>query len=133
MRKLPLSIVVLLLIACLLAACDHTGEQPSAPTQTLPSQPESTPGTEQTLPSQPEEPTDPSETEPSYDPTKFDEENIVVSFGAISDIHIGENEEDGAKFLSAIQQLKAQADKLDADGLDAVVIAGDITHHGTTE
>lgn len=133
MRKFPLSIVCLLLIACLLAACDLPPEQPSAPTQTLPPQPESTAGTEQTLPSQPEEPTEPSETEPSYDPTKFDEENIVVSFGAISDIHIGENEEDGAKFLSAIQQLKAQADKLDADGLDAVVIAGDITHHGTTE
>lgn len=102
MKKLLIATALILLATCLLTACSRTDES-------------MTESTEATV---------------SYDPTKFDENNIVLSFGAISDIHIGENEQSEAKFLAAVEQLKQEASVLDADGLDAVVIAGDITHNG---
>lgn len=62
----------------------------------------------------------------------FDENNVVLSFGAISDIHIaGGNSESESKFRAAVAQLRAQASKHDIDGLDAIAIAGDMTQDGT--
>lgn len=57
---------------------------------------------------------------------------MAYSFGVISDTHIngsnGQNCED--KLRSAFSQLKAQAAKDDADGLDGVLIAGDLIDYG---
>ena len=64
----------------------------------------------------------------------FDESNIVLSFGALSDIHITANGTDDSesKFRAALSQLKTQAAKHDKNGLDAVAIAGDIADRGKT-
>ena len=58
----------------------------------------------------------------------FDESKIVFSFAAISDIHIGRdtNNVEENKFKSALLQLKEQAAKHDADGIDAVLAVGDL-------
>ena len=63
---------------------------------------------------------------------KFDEKNIVYSFGAISDIHQdGRIDSDAGKKLdSALRQLSAQARVNDINGLDAICIAGDIADSG---
>ncbi len=66
-------------------------------------------------------------------PGAFDESNIVLSFGALSDIHItgnGSNDDAESKFRAALNQLKTQAAKHDKDGLDAIAIAGDIADTG---
>ena len=58
----------------------------------------------------------------------FDENHIVFSFGAISDVHINSTTNAYAqKFTGALNQLKTRASVKDADGLDAVVVAGDLT------
>ena len=58
----------------------------------------------------------------------FDEKKIVFSFGAISDVHINSTTNAYAtKFINALNQLKTRASAKDADGLDAVVVAGDLT------
>ncbi len=63
------------------------------------------------------------------DPTKiFDENKIVFSFAAISDIHIGNdstNVEEN-KFKEALLQIKEFAAKNDADGIDAILAVGDL-------
>lgn len=61
---------------------------------------------------------------------RFDENHIVFSFGAISDVHINSSSRSNAysaKFISALSQLKTRAAEKDPDGLDAVVVAGDLT------
>ena len=58
----------------------------------------------------------------------FDENNIAFSFGAISDTHItGTTNAYAQKFTAALRQLRDRAAAKDADGLDAVVVAGDLT------
>lgn len=72
-------------------------------------------------------------TQSTVDPnnTNFDANNIVLSFGAISDVHINSTNKDGEeKFKSAILCLIEEAKKDDADGLDALAIAGDIADTG---
>ncbi|MBE6641330.1 MAG: metallophosphoesterase [Ruminococcaceae bacterium] len=57
----------------------------------------------------------------------FDEENIVLSFGAISDVHIEMGEAaHKANFTKALNILLDFAEAKDEDGLDAVVVAGDM-------
>jgi len=58
----------------------------------------------------------------------FDESKIVFSFAAISDIHIGNDSTSREEnyFKKALAQLKEQAAKHDADGLDAVLAVGDL-------
>ncbi len=58
-------------------------------------------------------------------PVEFDEDNIVMSFGAISDIHIDgdANSYNCNKYTNALQLLKKYA----GGNLDAVTIAGDIS------
>ena len=58
----------------------------------------------------------------------FEEDKIVLSLAAISDVHIGNGYGSEAKFTSALQQLKAKAAVKDADGLDAVMIVGDMVN-----
>ncbi len=79
-----------------------------------------------------DEPSDtPSDTVITQD-TVFDESNVVLSFGSISDVHLTGTENDQAEqyFRSAISQLKEKASVLDKDGLDAIAMAGDIADHG---
>lgn len=62
----------------------------------------------------------------------FDATKVASSFAVISDTHIngsnGQNCED--KLRNAFTQLKAQALKDDADGLDGVLVAGDLIDYG---
>ena len=65
---------------------------------------------------------------------EFDEENIVLSFGAISDIHIGNfNAADESNFKRALEMLQAQASLDDADGLEAIIGVGDLTDAYTAD
>ncbi len=71
---------------------------------------------------------------PDPDNTNFDASNIVLSFGALSDIHVHTTNKDGEnKFKAAISLLSEEAKKNDADGLDAIAIAGDIADTGKKE
>lgn len=66
-------------------------------------------------------------------PSSFDEDNIVLSLGAISDTHIGYSAYDAdAKFSSALNQLKNRAAEKDADGLDAVMVVGDLVNNANS-
>lgn len=56
----------------------------------------------------------------------FHEDEIVRSFAVISDTHIGNRYGSEAKFTAALQQLSLLAKEGDADGLDAVLVAGDL-------
>ena len=58
----------------------------------------------------------------------FDDTAIVASFGVISDTHIGNEYGSEAKFTSALTQLKGRAAEKDADGLDAVLVVGDLVN-----
>ena len=61
-------------------------------------------------------------------PGEFDESRIVLSLGVVSDVHINSTSNTHAqKFISALNQLKVRAAEKDTDGLDAVVVAGDLT------
>ena len=62
----------------------------------------------------------------------FDENDIVLSLGAISDVHIGNGYGSEAKFTSALNQLKMRAAEHDANGLDAILIVGDLVNTTNT-
>ena len=84
-------------------------------------------------PEMPEDTSGTNDSEDSPDSAKktFDENNVVLSFGAISDIHItGNNDDSVSKFRAALTQLKVAAAKHDKNGLDAITIAGDIADTG---
>ena len=58
---------------------------------------------------------------------RFDASHIVASFGVVSDVHIDKPDNDVAgKFSSALLQLRDEALKSDADGLDGLLVAGDL-------
>ena len=66
-------------------------------------------------------------TKPSVLTKVFDEKAVVASFGVVSDVHINNsNAMPTNKWKSALQQLKAKAAENDADGLDGVLVAGDL-------
>lgn len=56
----------------------------------------------------------------------FNDSRIVSSFAVISDVHVNGRQAPSEKFHTALEQLKAEALKDDADGLDAVLVAGDL-------
>lgn len=63
-------------------------------------------------------------------PVIFDDQNIVLSFGAISDTHIlSYASNNDTKFVNAIQMLKTKSN----NKLDALFIAGDVTDTGNTQ
>lgn len=67
---------------------------------------------------------------------RFDESAIIASFGVMSDVHIQSgNNAPTDKFKSALSQLKTRAAVSDKDGLDGILIAGDMIQTGcsTTE
>ena len=57
----------------------------------------------------------------------FDEKQIVASLAMLSDTHIGNGYGSEAKFTEALRQLGSHAAIHDIDGLDGVVIVGDVT------
>lgn len=60
------------------------------------------------------------------DTVAFDEENVVLSFGAVSDLHVISDANNGTsqKYATAIRLLKQQA----GGKLDAITVAGDISN-----
>ena len=56
---------------------------------------------------------------------EFDEEHIVLRFGAISDTHLMAGQ---AKFEESLRQLYQKAGK---NKLDAILVAGDLTDGGS--
>lgn len=64
------------------------------------------------------------------DPSVFDEKHITLSFGVVSDTHIdGTDTPTARKFTSAMEQLRDKALEQDPDGLDGILIAGDLTNN----
>ena len=63
---------------------------------------------------------------------KFDETRIACSFGMLSDTHINQGNPQSCqdKLRSAFSQLKTQALKQDADGIDGICVAGDLIDYG---
>ena len=63
---------------------------------------------------------------PVLSPT-FDDTKITLSLAAISDTHVdGATTVPGTKFKNALEQLKARAAEKDANGLDGVMVVGDL-------
>lgn len=57
----------------------------------------------------------------------FDEKHITASFGVMSDVHISAlDSEPARKFTIALAQLRDLAAKTDPDGLDGILVAGDL-------
>ena len=57
----------------------------------------------------------------------FDDEGIVLSLGVVSDVHINTAlPVTSAKWKSALEQLSVKALEEDADGLDGILVAGDL-------
>jgi len=57
----------------------------------------------------------------------FDEGRIVLSLGVVSDVHIdGKSQPTSNKFKSALNQLGTEAAKEDKDGLDGILVVGDL-------
>ncbi len=57
----------------------------------------------------------------------FDESKIALSLAAISDVHIeGSSDAYANKFTAALNQLKAKAAESDANGIDGVMVVGDL-------
>ena len=57
----------------------------------------------------------------------FDADNIVLQFGAVSDVHVARNAAAQNRVQSALAQLKEAALLYTDKGLDAIVVAGDLT------
>lgn len=121
--KKIIALVLLLALASLIVAC--ASSTPSTTTTsanaviTTPQNNVTTTGAVTTAPQTPSEPSG-----------EFDETNIAFSFGAISDVHISGKATQTEKFVSALNQLKKLAAVNDANGLDALAIAGDIADTG---
>ena len=57
----------------------------------------------------------------------FDEDDIVLSFGVVSDVHINTGVPmTSEKWESALRQLSSKASENDPDGLDGILVAGDM-------
>ncbi len=61
------------------------------------------------------------------DSNGFDSKNIVLQFGAVSDVHVARNAAAQGRVQSALEQLKDAALLYTDKGLDAIVVAGDLT------
>lgn len=65
-------------------------------------------------------------TRPSEKTTTFDAKNIVLSLGVVSDVHINGADTQTKKWKSALQQLKAKALESDQNGMDGILVVGDL-------
>jgi 3',5'-cyclic AMP phosphodiesterase CpdA len=64
--------------------------------------------------------------------TEFDGSKVVLSLAALSDVHINNTTVVSNKFSSALAQLKSKASVDDADGIDGVLVAGDLIDNPNT-
>ena len=74
--------------------------------------------------------------QPTNKKTEFDESNIVLQFGAVSDVHIGRGGTNINTVLwakDAYKTLRDTALQYNDKGLDAVLVSGDLTNNGTPE
>lgn len=119
MKKILALILALTMLAAVLCACET--KTPSVTTDGT-----TTDGTDGT------DGTTTTTVTPIINPSNFDSDNIVLSFGALSDVHCQNGQTmPTSKFLSALNQLKDYAIASgDKNGIDAVVIAGDLTQSG---
>ena len=113
-----LSAAVLLLFSC---GGKEVLPEPDKPVVVVPDEPDE--------PDTPDEPEKPEEPDPPVWTKRddFDESDIVFSLGAISDTHIGNGYGSEAKFTKALAQLRDKASEQDTDGLDAIMVVGDLT------
>lgn len=58
---------------------------------------------------------------PDFDPSK-----IVATFGVVSDVHVNGTQRHTDKWVSALKQISSKAAEQDPDGLDAVLVVGDL-------
>ncbi len=111
-------ISLMLAVTMMLGVCACGGKTPAETTAPTQDPTQSTGGTTGTTGT-----TQPSFLVPSSE--GFDADNIVLQFAAVSDIHTST---DANKVQSAFQQLKDAALLYTDKGLDAVIIAGDLTN-----
>ena len=71
-------------------------------------------------------------TKPSQKTTSFDEKNIVLSLGVVSDVHINGAAAHTNKWKSALQQLKAKALESDKNGMAGILVVGDLIDQPST-
>ena len=64
-------------------------------------------------------------TKPSVKTKTFDESNIVLSLGVVSDVHVNQQAQ-ASKWKSALQQLKSKALEKDPNGMAGVLVVGDL-------
>ena len=62
---------------------------------------------------------------PSIKTKTFDEGNIVLTLGVVSDVHINQQAQ-ANKWKSALQQLKAKAAEKDPSGMAGILVVGDL-------
>lgn len=115
--------VMLALTVASVTGCGPS-EVPDEPVPEVPDEPRE--------PDNPVEPEDPQKPEEPQQPVwsrtdTFNENEIVFSLGAISDTHIGNGYGSEGKFTSALAQMRDKAAEQDADGLDAIMVVGDLT------
>ena len=73
---------------------------------------------------------------PPHETNEFDESNIVLQFGAVSDIHVGRSGsgiETDKWATDAFETLRDLAAQYSADGLSAVLVSGDLTDNGNDQ
>ena len=71
--------------------------------------------------------------QPPHETNEFDESNIVLQFGAVSDIHVGRSGsgiETDKWTTDAFETLRDLAAQYSDDGLSAVLVSGDLTDNG---
>ncbi len=115
-----LSILLVAILMFSLVACNNTGNtETTAPSSSS----DSTSSSESSSSSEQKQPED------EVDPKKiFNENKIVFSFAAISDIHIGNDtsNRDENHFKNALLQIKSFAAQKDPNGIDAILAVGDL-------
>jgi len=70
---------------------------------------------------------------PPHETNQFDEKNIALQFGAVSDIHIGRSGSGirtDSWAIDAYEMLRDLAAQYSADGLSAMLVSGDLTDNG---
>ncbi|MBQ3489224.1 MAG: metallophosphoesterase [Clostridia bacterium] len=120
-----LSLILVVIMMFSLAACNNTGDTET----TAPASPTENTSSSESSSSESSSSSEQKPPENENDTTKvFDENKIVFSFAAISDIHIGNDtsNRDETQFKNALLQIKAFAQQKDADGIDAILAVGDL-------
>ena len=135
MKKILALVLAVTMLALVLCACGQgnpsvTTESTTTETTTGSTETTTTGSTSSETTTKAEETT--TKVTPVVELGKFDSSKIVLSFGALSDVHLQNSQTMPTdKFYKALNLLKDYAIKSgDKDGIDAVMIAGDLTQTG---